>query len=63
MRPQHARTLTHSPTDTLSHSLYSLLSRVQKPKLTLAQKRLEKVDKTGMKSISAFFSAKPKKKK
>jgi len=31
------------------------------PKLTQAQKQLQKVDKKGMKTMSSFFTSKPKK--
>lgn len=39
-----------------------MLSQPQK-KMTAAQKSLAKVDKTGMKSLSAFFSPKVKQEK
>jgi len=47
-----------SPTDDYSKGFDTKKDKSKTGKLTIAQKRLSKVDKTGIKSISSFFSPK-----
>jgi len=50
-----------TPTDDYSSGVDLKKGKAKNVKLTSAQKKLQQTDKTGMKSLSSFFSPKPKK--